>query len=164
MKKMGTTVSTWEEVDSTLKRLCELDIALADIDGEATIKMNEIKDEARVKAQPLQTERDYLAKLVEAFCEGRKDEFADKRSRELNFGTVGYRLVKSVPLPRNKDKVESLIKSLKAFGLVDCIVFKEEVDKNKIAELDDASIVKLGLKRTVKDSFRIQPKIEAIQA
>ena len=161
---MSAPINNWDEVDNRLKRLCELEVGIAKIEGDATIKMNEIKDEAKTKAAPLQNEKEYLEKQIEAFCEGKKDEFADKRSRELNFGTVGYRLVKSVSLPRDKTKTEALIKSLKAFGFVDCIAFEEKPDKDKIVELDDNSIVKLGLKRTIKDSFRIQPKLENIES
>ena len=154
----------WDGVDSTLKRLCELEVGIAAIEGDATVRMNEIREEAKAKAASLQNEKEFLMKQIESFCESKKAEFADKRSKELNFGTVGYRLVKSVSLPRDKAKLEALIKSLKAYGLNECIAYKEEPNKEKIVELDDTTLVKLALKRTVKDSFRIVPAIEKIQS
>ncbi|EAH5527749.1 host-nuclease inhibitor protein Gam, partial [Campylobacter jejuni] len=36
-------------------------------------------------------------------------------------------------------------------------------NKDTIAELEDSTLVKLGLKRVVKDNFRIEPKIESLE-
>ncbi|EAK0516465.1 host-nuclease inhibitor protein Gam, partial [Campylobacter jejuni] len=52
---------------------------------------------------------------------------------------------------------------LKSYGLNDCITYKEELNKDAIAELEDSTLVKLGLKRVVKDNFRIEPKIESLE-
>jgi len=158
-----SALMNWDGVDATLKRLCELEVGIAAIEGDATVRMNEIREEAKAKAAPLNNEKEFLTRQIESFCESHKAEFADKRSKELNFGVVGYRLVKSVSIPRDKAKLEALIKSLKAYGLNECIAYKEEPDKEKIVELDDTTLVKLALKRTVKDSFRIVPAIEKIQ-
>ncbi|EDO8997527.1 host-nuclease inhibitor protein Gam, partial [Campylobacter coli] len=76
---------------------------------------------------------------------------------------IGYRLSKSVSLPRVKEKFDNLIKALKSYGLNDCITYKEELNKDAIVELDDTTLVKLGLKRVVKDNFRIEPKIESLE-
>ncbi|ENI2073696.1 host-nuclease inhibitor Gam family protein, partial [Campylobacter coli] len=70
---------------------------------------------------------------------------------------------KSVSLPRVKEKFDNLIKALKSYGLNECITYKEELNKDAIAELEDTTLVKLGLKRVVKDNFRIEPKIESLE-
>ncbi|GHS88120.1 hypothetical protein FACS189487_05660 [Campylobacterota bacterium] len=155
-------VSSWNDVDSALREIGECDIAIANIKGEVTLKTNAIKEAAKPQIAPHLAKKEQLEKLVTLFCEGNKAEFADKRSRQFNFGEVGYRLVKSVALPRVKEKIEALVKSLKAYGLSSCVVQTEAIDKDAVAELDDASLVKLGIKRTVKDSFRIVPKLEVI--
>jgi phage host-nuclease inhibitor protein Gam len=156
------TIENWEGVDNTLKRLAEITVAVAKINGDATIRMNEIKLEAANKAASLQIEKDALEKQIEIFCEANKHEFADKRSKELNFGMVGYRVSTSVPIPRDKKKIEALIKSIKAFGLKDCIAYEEKPDKEALKELDDTTLTKLGLKRKVEDNFRIEPRIEEV--
>ena len=58
--------------------------------------------------------------------------------------------------------MESLIAAIKSFGLRDCLIYEEKPNKEALAELDEGSLVKLGLKRVVKDNFRIEPKIEAL--
>ena len=91
-----------------------------------------------------------------------KADFADKRSKDFVFGTIGYRLSKSVSLPRVKAKVESLLKAIKSFGFADCITYVEKPNGEALAELADGDLVKLGLKRVVKDNFRIEPKLESL--
>lgn len=160
---MPESIENWDDVDNAIKRLGEIDISTAKINGEATIKINEIKEAGKKEAEGLVNEFKFLNKAITLFCEGQKDEFAKKRTKEFNFGKVGFRTVKTVSIPRDKAKIASLMKSLKAFGLNECIAYEEKPDKEKINELADESIVKLGLKKVVKDSFRIQPNIEKIQ-
>ncbi|MGE4496322.1 MAG: host-nuclease inhibitor Gam family protein [Deferribacterales bacterium] len=157
------TIQNWNDVDKALRLIGEKEIALANIDGDMTLKINAVKEDAKQAAETIAIEKKELEKAVEGFCEANKAEFALKRSKELTFGEIGYRLVKSVSIPRVKTKLESLIKSLKVFGLSDCITYTEAVDKDKLTELKDEDLVKLGLKRTVKDSFRIKTNIEKVK-
>ncbi len=158
------SIDTWDEVDNALKRIGEIDIAKNKIEGDTTLKINEIKTQAKTLASGLDAERAGLEKLITLFAESKKEEFIKKRTRVLNFGKVGYRVVKTVSMPRDKTKLASLIKSLKAFSLSDCIEYVEKPIKEKIAELPDEMIVKLGMSRKVKDSFRIEPDIEKIES
>ncbi|WP_300451971.1 host-nuclease inhibitor Gam family protein [uncultured Helicobacter sp.] len=155
-------IQDYESVDKALKRLCELEVKITHIEGEVTLACNKIKEEYKPQVESLNNEANFIRAEIESFCESHKADFADKRSKELVFGIIGYRLSKSVCLPRVKSKVESLIAAIKSFGLRDCLIYEEKPNKEAIAELDEGSLVKLGLKRVVKDNFRIEPKIEAL--
>lgn len=155
-------IASWDDVDLALRRLGEIDAAVDKINGDTLLRINEIKDEAKTKAAGLVKEHKALSEAVRGFCEDRKAEFAKLRSRRLTFGEIGYRLVREVSMPRTKDKVAALIQALKAFGCVECIQVDERPDREQIEKLDDATIAKLGLTRSVKDSFRIVPDKEAI--
>ncbi|WP_343354014.1 host-nuclease inhibitor Gam family protein [Helicobacter mastomyrinus] len=155
-------IQDYESVDKALKRLCELEVKITHIEGEVTLACNKIKEEYKPQVESLNNEANFIRAEIESFCESHKADFADKRSKELVFGTIGYRLSKSVSLPRVKAKVESLIAAIKSFGLRDCLIYEEKPNKEALAELDEGSLVKLGLKRVVKDNFRIEPKIEAL--
>lgn len=48
-------------------------------------------------------------------------------------------------------------------GLMECISYKEELNKDAIVGLEDSTLVKLGLKRVIKDNFRIEPRIESLE-
>ncbi len=158
-----TTINSWDDVDNALRRIAEIDIEKSQIDGDTTLKINKIREEAKAISQEIDNDKKQLEKAIELFCEANKAEFASRRSRVLNFGTIGYRLVKSVSIPRTRERVEALLRSLKAYGYQSCIVYEERPDRDEIAELDDSVLVKLGLRKTVRDSFRIQPNIEKIQ-
>ena len=162
MKELEMAIQDYESVDKALKRLCELEVKITHIEGEVTLACNKIKEEYKPQVESLNNEANFIRAEIESFCESHKADFADKRSKELVFGTIGYRLSKSVSLPRVKAKVESLIAAIKSFGLRDCLIYEEKPNKEAIAELDEGSLVKLGLKRVVKDNFRIEPKIEAL--
>lgn len=158
------SIKNYNDVDIALKRICECEVGIAQIEGEVTLKCNQIKEEAKPQITELQNERNFLEQEIENFCSANKADFADKRSKELTFGTIGYRLSKSVSLPRAKAKIESLIGAIKKFGFKDCIVYEEKPDKEALCELDDSALVKLGITRVVKDNFRVEPKIESLQS
>ncbi|EKK8846479.1 host-nuclease inhibitor Gam family protein, partial [Campylobacter jejuni] len=124
---------------------------------------NEIKEARAGEIKVLSDELGYIEQCITTFCENNKHEFAEKRSKEFTFGKIGYRLSKSVSLPRVKEKLENLIKAFKSYNLNECIIYKEELNKDAIVELDDTTLVKLGLKRVIKDNFRIEPKIESLE-
>lgn len=150
-------------VDNELKRLCEILVNIAEIEGQVSLACNAIKEQYAERIQELNNEANFIKQEIENFCNANKAAFVDKRSKELVFGTIGYRVSKSVSLPRNKDKIESLCESIKKFGFKDCISYEEKPNKEALCELDDVALIKLGLKRVVKDNFRIEPKLESLQ-
>lgn len=156
-------IKNYEDVNLTLKRLAELSVALEKINGEVTLECNRIKESRASEVERLNNEKKYLEQCIAGFCEDNKGDFAEKRSKEFTFGTIGYKLTKSVTLPRIKEKVEKLLVALKSYGCTKCIKYEETIDKDEIVELDDSTLVKLGLKRTIKDNFRIVPKIESLE-
>jgi phage host-nuclease inhibitor protein Gam len=157
------TINNWKDVDQALKKIGELDIAIEKVNGDLTLKVNELKNEAKEKTDGLSDEKKELEKSIKGWCEAHKEEFAKKRSRKMDFGTVGYRLVESISIPRVKDKVAALLKSLKAYGHKQCIKTEEAIDKDELVKLPDSDLVKLGLQRKTKDNFRIEPDIVKIQ-
>lgn len=156
-------IKSYEDVNLTLKRLAELSVALEKINGEVTLECNRIKESRASEVERINNEKKYLEQCITNFCEDNKGDFAEKRSKEFTFGTIGYKLTKSVTLPRIKEKVEKLLVALKSYGCTKCIKYEETIDKDEIVELDDSTLVKLGLKRTIKDNFRIVPKIESLE-
>ena len=156
-------IKSYEDVNLTLKRLAELSVALEKINGEVTLECNRIKESRASEVERINNEKKYLEQCITNFCEDNKEDFEEKRSQEFTFGTIGYKLTKSVTLPRIKEKVEKLLVALKSNGCTKCIKYEETIDKDEIVELDDSTLVKLGLKRTIKDNFRIVPKIESLE-
>lgn len=157
------TIQNFEDVNLALKKVAELSVKLSKINGEVTLACNELKEKRAGEIKILSDELAYVEQCITTFCENNKHEFAEKRSKEFTFGKIGYRLSKSVSLPRVKEKLDNLIKAFKSYGLNDCVTYKEELNKEAIVELEDSTLVKLGLKRVTKDNFRIEPKIESLE-
>ncbi len=156
-------IYSWEDVDIALRELGEQEIKKSMIEGRLNESLNEAKARAKEEVAPILKSMKHIVKMIELFAASKKEEFAKKRSKEFTFGKVGYRLVTSIPLPRDKNRVETLLNSLKAYGLSDCIKFEEKPDKDRLVELDDKTLVKLGLQKRIKDSFRVEPNIEKIK-
>lgn len=157
-------INSFSDVDVALKRLCEVSVGIEKINGEVTLECNRIKEARKSEVERLESEKSYIEQQITLFCEDNKAEFAEKRSKEFTFGEIGYRISKSVRVPSVKAKLEALVSSIKAFGLgKECIIYEEKPNKEALAELKDEDLVKLGLKRVVKDNFRIVPKIESLE-
>lgn len=156
-------IRNYDDVNLALKRIAELSVGIERINGEVTLECNKIKEAKSGEIEKLSAEKKYLEQCISSFCEENKADFAEKRSKDFTFGTIGYRLVKSVSLPRVREKIDKLILSLKSYGCSDCIKYEESIDKDAVCELEDSTLVKLGLKRVVKDNFRIVPKIESLE-
>ena len=157
-------INSFSDVDVALKRLCEVSVGIEKINGEVTLECNRIKEARKSEVERLESEKSYIEQQITLFCEDNKAEFAEKRSKEFTFGEIGYRISKSVRVPSVKAKLESLLSSIKAFGLgKECIIYEEKPNKEALAELKDEDLVNLGLKRVVKDNFRIVPKIESLE-
>ena len=146
-----------------LKELASLEVKRSELEGELNERINELKEKTKEQVAPILEQIKHLTKLVELFAASKKDEFAKRRTKELTFGKIGFRLVANVSIPRDKAKVEALLKSLKAYGLSDCIKYEEKPDKERLKELDDTTLVKLGLEKRVKDSFRVEPFLEKVK-
>ncbi|EAL5903165.1 host-nuclease inhibitor protein Gam [Campylobacter lari] len=156
-------IKSFEDVNLALKKIAELSVKIEKINGDVTLACNEIKESRAGEIKVLSDELKYMEQCISTFCENNKHEFAEKRSKEFTFGKVGCRISENIPLPRVKEKLEALVKAFKSYGLNECISYKEELNKDAIIELEDSTLVKLGLKRVVKDNFRIEPRIESLE-
>lgn len=156
-------IESFSDIDAALKRVCELSVGIEKINGEVTLECNRIKESRKNEIERLGNEKQFIEQQITLFCEENKHEFVDKRSKEFTFGEIGYRISKSVSIPRIKAKVEALLSAIKAYGLAkECITYEEKPNKEALAELDDSDLARLGIKRVVKDNFRIVPKIESL--
>lgn len=150
---------TWEDVDNTLREIGLIDIDIEAMEAEFNRKVTDLKEQLARKAKPLQDRKELLSLRIKEFVEARRPELEPKKSRELNFGQVGFRQSTSIVL-RN---VKAIIAALKAKGMTDCIVVKEEVSKEALKKYDDQVLESVGAKRKVEDVFWFEVKRDALQ-
>lgn len=153
MAKKLSKYQTWQEVDSAMKELGELNIKKQNLEGEQTVRINEVKADILSKTGVLQTKIKDIEKNIERFAEQNKSEFLKTRNKKLTFGTISFRLVKSV-VCTCKDEA---IKALKALNLDFCLRQKEEIDKEKCLEVDEKMLLKAGISIKSEDKVKIEP-------
>ena len=153
MAKKSSIYTTWAEVDNALKELGELNIQKTTLEGEQTVKINTIKKEILEKTGNLQAKIKEIEKNIERFAEQNKSEFLKTRNKKLTFGTVSFRLVKSVVCACKEEG----IKALKALNLDFCLRLKEEIDKDKCLEVDEKLLLKAGITVKTEDKVKIEP-------
>jgi phage host-nuclease inhibitor protein Gam len=150
--KNQPVLRSWAEVDAALREIAEKEIQIEEIEGEMNRQINGIKISAGLEAKPLQDRIDKLGKDVKEFVTEHKEEL-DGKTMTLNFGSVGFRLSTSVIIPKAKEKVAEIIKSLKIRKMTDCINVVETVNKEVLKKYGEEEIIKVGARLKKEDVF-----------
>lgn len=158
-KKQESSYKSWEDVNLAIRRMGEIDIQVDKLQGEMTLKINEIKSKFDVKSQGLLAERKNIEKNITLYTDTCKDEFAKTRHKELTFGKVAYKVTTKLIIK----SVEACLAALKALNMNDYIRIKEEPDKEAMAELDQITLAKVGASIKVEDKLRIEPNLEKLK-
>ena len=146
-----------------IKDLAAANAAMAEIAGikrsiaEVESAMNEsidhAKAEAEIKAIPLQTRLASIEGGLLAFAEHNKsDLFKTKRSRELDFGSLGYRRSKEIK-PKPKTTWKMVLGAIKQFKFKAALRTTESVNKEELHTWPDERLETVGCRRVEKDTF-----------
>lgn len=140
---------SWEQVDECLKVMSDADNQISVIEAEMNAAIAEAKREAAEKAAQYREIIKQNEGKIKEFTTIRKDELKGK-SRQLTFGTVGFRQSTKLLLPQ--DTAEVILK-LRENGMLDCITVKESINKDTVKSYPEEEILKIGgyLQRT--DTF-----------
>lgn len=147
------SLKSWEDVNDALRRIAEATIALGDIESEM---QKQIVGAQKVAEQQSKPYNDRIAKLereIKDFVTEHRDEMGKAKSKSLTFGEVSFRLSTSISLPRAKEKLEEIIRKLKARQMTDCIVVKEEVSKETLKKYGEDTVNAVGATWKQKDVF-----------
>lgn len=150
----GTQISTWDDVDNALKRIGELDRDLGMIEASANEQIDAIKAASKEDAAQLTTEKLGLEAGMKEFCEANRAEFSKVKSREMTFGSVGFRLSSRIVIKRIADTLQAL----HDFGLAQCIRVKEEADKEAMKALDSETLASVGAALKIENTFGYEIK------
>lgn len=153
-------LSAWDDVDKCLRDIGECELAMGELEAEMNIAINDAKEKAAKLAKPLQDNITRLESMIKEFVEDNKSEIEGK-SKQLNFGKVGFRQSTSVSVPAKR--LEAIIKNLKKFGMEDCIIIKETVNKEILVRYNEKDIAKVGASRKVEDKFWLEADKEKLR-
>ncbi|EKE11137.1 MAG: hypothetical protein ACD_15C00137G0034 [uncultured bacterium] len=132
IKKSKTDVPrSLSEANILLGKLGNTQDAINDIEKELERKIAELKEEAKIKLQPLTTVRDVQVNALFTFANPRKAELTQKlRTVRLSSGTFGWRM--TPPRVDTKKSDEEVIKFLKSSGYKEFVRIVEEIDRKKL--------------------------------
>lgn len=159
-KKKESIFKNWDEVDAAIKKLGELEIEKQKLEGEQTIKTNEIISSYKNKCANIANKIKETKTEIERFCAQNKDIFVNKRNKKLSFGTVSYRISEKVKI----FSISTTIKALKSLNCDWCLRIKEEIDKDEVKKLSPSTLAKIGVTVEKKDSLCIEPNMIKIVA
>lgn len=157
---MPRTISDWKDVDAALKEMGALDIEIAIATAALSERLYRAFANEAQKILALTANRQTIENQVDQFCQGRKGEFAKKRSKTLSFGKVAFKVSERITFPKEMESV--VISVLRQLGHEECVNVKETVDKTSVKNLPDLELAKCGITREKEDNFRIEPNISEI--
>lgn len=127
--------------------------SIADVENTMNERIDRIKADAEVEAAPLQAQLASIEGGLLAFAEHNKsDLFKDKRSRELDFGTLGYRRSKELK-PKPKKTWKMILGAIKELGFNAALRKKESVNREELHTWPDERLDVIGCRRVEKDTF-----------
>jgi len=156
-------LKSWAEVDAALRKIAEAQIAIDDIEAEMN---RQIIGAKKVAEQESKAYNDQISKLemdIAEYVKEHRSELGSKKSKLLHFGEVGFRLSTRISIPSAKDKVNAIIRELKARRMLDCVITKETVDKDNLRKYGEDTVNAVGATWKQKDTFGYEVFLDKLE-
>lgn len=149
IRRADTVLASWDDVDQCLAEIGKIDREIGLLEAAQQEQIDALKAATKAAAEPHQVKKTGLELAIQQYCEAHRAEFANAKTRKLNFGSVGFRLSTSVVIKRIADTLAAL----KALGLTHCIRVKEELDKDAMRNLPTETLAEVGAGLKTVDAF-----------
>lgn len=150
-----TSLKDWAEVDEQLRVIGIKDAFIAKKEAEMNTAILKVQKQFEAETVDARAVKVAAEKEIELFCQERRDEFVDSKTKALNYGLVAFRLSTPKLNVLKGFTWDSVIKLLKKFKMDEFIRVKEDVDrdaiKTKITEPKD--LASIGLAITQSENF-----------
>ena len=160
-------LKSWEDVNDALRKTAENQLALNDIESDMQKQVISAQKIAEEQSQPYKDSISRLERDIKAFVTDHRAEMSGGKTMALTSGEVGFRLSTSISLPRAKEKLDEIIRRLKARQMLDCIVTEEKVSKEALRKYGADTVEAVGAQWKQKDVFGYDlniAKLEQIKA
>lgn len=146
-------INTVEEADATLAEIASRKRQISLFEISLKEEVDRLKAECSAQCAPLKQDIEVREQALVQFALAKKEElFKGKKSRDLTFGTIGFRLSSSLKTAR-KMTWDRVLGILKDRGLTQCIRTKEEVDKEALRTMSADALAEVGCKLIQEDTF-----------
>lgn len=151
------TVTGWRHADDLLRQIGDAQLAIQAQEAEAASLINKTKGHLAEASKPLHEQIKVLTLSLEAFATHSRHDFEGKKSKDLTFGSLGWRMSKSISV--STKYTLQLIKQVFKGRAKRYIHVKETPDKEALAKLKDEKLAAVKARRIVKDDFFVEPKL-----
>lgn len=155
---------SWEDVNEALREIAEAQIALGDIESEMQKQIVGAKKAAEEQSRPWADRVAKLEREIKDFAEDHREDLGKAKTKALTFGEVGFRLSTTVSLPKAKEKLEEVLRRLKARQMTDCIVVEEKISKEALKKYGADTTAAVGAVWKQKDVFGYDVYLEKLRA
>ena len=157
------SLKSWEDVNDALRQIAEAQIALGDIESDMQKQILGAQQIAESESKPYHDSIAKLEREIKEFVSDHREDLGKLKSKTLTFGEVGFRLSTSVVLPRAKEKLEEIIRRLKARQMTDCIVVEEKISKDNLKKYGEDTVAAVGATWKQKDVFGYEVNIAKLE-
>ncbi len=154
----GTTLESWDEVDRCLAEIGRIDRELGLLEAAQQESIDKVKASTKAAAEPLQATKAGLELAIQQYAEANRAEFIKAKTRELTFGSTGFRLSTAVVIKRVADTTQAL----EDLGLEDCLIVKKTPNKDAMRALPLETLHAVGATLKQEDAFWYEIKREAL--
>lgn len=156
-KTQESTIADWTEANEVLRKIAIQTFNINRLRADMNERIANIEAEYTQEIDVKTIEKISLETNLKLFCEGRRDDFGDKKTKELHFGAVSFRY--STPALRTLkgftwESVKQLLKNSKRYA-DEFLRTKIDIDKNAIisAELKPNELAKIGVQISQEENF-----------
>lgn len=149
-------------VNAALAEIARIKRDLNRIEDNMNAAIEDAKKAAALAAEPLKARIAAIEAGITVFAEFRKkDLFADRRSRDLDHGRLGFRRTSEL---KTKPKITwaMVLERLKDLQFTEAIRVKHSVDKDALRGWPDEKLDMVGVRRQQRDQFWYETGEEAL--
>ena len=158
------TLHSWQECDAALRSIGENLRDIAAIENVMNEQIASAKAAATDKAAPLKEQVAEMELALRDYAQTHRDDMDGKKSKTLNFGSVGFRKSTRITLPKAPAKVAEIVRQLLERGMSDCVKQAEpKIDKGILGKYPPADIIAVGAGVKVLDTFWYEPDREKLE-
>jgi len=152
-----TTLKDWNEADTALRVLGNLNQKIKAGESEMNLKITEVQQKYQPALDKLNEEKIGLERNLQLFCESKRNEFDDKKSKELAYGVVSFRYSTPALKPLKGftwEAIKNLISKTKKYSEI-FLKTKTDINKQAIlnAQLKETELAKLGCEISQDENF-----------
>lgn len=142
-------LANWGDVEKSLFQIGCINRVIASEEAAANTRIDQAKQLLKESTDPLLEKKAALELQIKEFCETKRAEFKETRSRTFIFGTVSFRKSSKLVIK----KTAATLAKLKELGLAQFIRISETIDRETLRSQADELLQKIGAKIETDDVF-----------